>query len=131
MARTPSYPRSFGEKLTGTAPKLSYSYTTSWAVGRRFRSDRRMAPMSRRCAGANLAISVRNWDSADRRATADWVLPGTSTSTWMERRPEASFFTLMLVPWDRIFAAEGGPRPPGDARGHPGRIHRDTSKRVS
>src|ERR1700757_5186287 len=27
-------------------------------------------------------------------------VPGTSTSTWMERRPEASFFTLMLAPWE-------------------------------
>ena len=26
-------------------------------------------------------------------------VPGTSTSTWMERRPEASFFTLMMAPW--------------------------------
>src|SRR6516162_9652532 len=78
--------------------KSRYSYTTSWAVGRRFRSDRRIAPMSRRCAGANLAISVRNSASADRRATADWVLPGTSTSTWTERRPEAAFFTLMIAP---------------------------------
>src|SRR6516164_8071355 len=49
-------------------------------------------------------------------------VPGTSTSTWIERRPEASFFTLMLSPWDRISAAEGAPRPPGDARGRPGRI---------
>src|ERR1700738_3265953 len=84
-----------------------YSYTTSWAVGRRFRSHRRIAPMSRRCAGANLAISVRNWASADRRATADWVLLGTSTSTWTERRPEGSFFTLIMAPWDWISAAEG------------------------
>src|SRR5258708_1950226 len=80
-----------------------YSYTTSWAVGRRFRSHRRITPMSRRCAGANLAISVRNWASADRRATADWVLPGTSTSTWTERRPDASCFTLMMAPWVRFF----------------------------
>src|SRR5436309_5890480 len=89
-----------------------YSYTASWAVGRRFRRHRLIAPMSRLCLGANLSISVRNWASADRRATADWVLPGTSTSTWMERRPDASFFTLMLVPSDRISAAEGAPRPP-------------------
>src|SRR5438105_6481322 len=27
--------------------------------------------------------------------------PGTSTSTWMERRPEGSFFTLMRAPWER------------------------------
>src|SRR6266702_4723411 len=79
-----------------------YSYTTSWAVGRRFRSDRRIAPMSRRCAGANLAISVRNWASADRRATADWVLPGASTSPFTERCPEDSFFTLMLAPWEAV-----------------------------
>src|SRR5262249_39405668 len=44
-------------------------------------------------------------------------VPGTSTSTWIERRPEASFFTLMLAPWDWISVAEGAPRPPGDARG--------------
>src|SRR5215471_11227960 len=64
-----------------------------------------MAPTSRRYAGVNLSISVRNSASADRRATADWVLPGTSTSTWTERRPEASFFTLMMAPWERISAA--------------------------
>src|ERR1700736_633995 len=93
-----------------------YSYTTSWAVGRRFRSHRRIAPMSRRCVGASLAISVRNWASADRRSAADWVLPGTSTSTWTERRPEGSFFTLIMAPWDWISAAEGAPRPPGGAR---------------
>jgi len=58
-------------------------------------------------------------------------VPGTSTSTWTERRPEASFFTLMMAPWDRISAAEGAPRPPGDARGRRGRIHRGTSKPVS
>src|SRR5438067_1081602 len=34
-------------------------------------------------------------------------VPGTSTSTWTERRPEASFFTLMRAPRDRISAAEG------------------------
>src|SRR5271165_7585519 len=107
IPRTPSYPCSFGEKLITTAPKFWYSYTTSWAVGRRFRSDRRIAPMSRRCAGANLAVSVRTWASADRRATADWVLPGTSTSTWTERRPEGSLFTLIMAPWDWISAAEG------------------------
>src|SRR5215468_2185943 len=52
-------------------------------------------------------------------------VPGTSTSTWTERRPEGSFFTLMMAPWDRISAAEGAPRPPDDARGRPERIHRD------
>src|SRR6202158_1960960 len=76
-------------------------------------------------------IPPPTWASADRRAAADWVLPGTSTSTWTERRPEASFFTLMMAPWDPISAAEGAPPPPGDARGRQGRIHRDTSKRVS
>src|SRR5262249_10535930 len=30
-------------------------------------------------------------------------VPGTSTSTWMERRPEGSFCTLMLSPWDQMF----------------------------
>src|SRR5260370_27081556 len=89
-----------------------YSYTTSWAVGRRFRSHRREALTRRRCAGANLAIPARTWASADRRSAADWVLPGTSTSTWTERRPEGSFFTLIMAPWDWISAAEGAPRPP-------------------
>src|SRR5258708_3875428 len=32
-------------------------------------------------------------------------VPGTSTSTWMERRPEGSFFTLMMTPWDWIYDA--------------------------
>src|SRR5271154_1314715 len=27
-------------------------------------------------------------------------VPGTSTSTWTEWRPDASFFTLMMAPWD-------------------------------
>src|SRR5947209_15728327 len=27
-------------------------------------------------------------------------VPGTSTSTWMERRPEGSFFTLIMAPLD-------------------------------
>src|SRR5580704_11125354 len=43
-------------------------------------------------------------------------VPGTSTSTWMDRRPEGSFFTLMMAPWDRISGVEGAPPPPGDAR---------------
>src|SRR5271163_268155 len=63
-------------------------------------------------------------------------VPGTSTSTWTERRPEASFFTLMMAPWDGTFArtlartwdrisgAEGAPRQSGDARGRRGRMHR-------
>src|SRR6516165_4752970 len=56
-------------------------------------------------------------------------VPGTSTSTWTERRPEASFFTLMLAPWDRISAAKGAPRPPGDARGRrPGQVQRFVSR---
>src|SRR4249919_1657237 len=58
-------------------------------------------------------------------------VPGTSTSTWTERRPEASFFTLMMAPWDRLSAAEGAPRPPDDARGRRGPTDRGTSKRVS
>src|SRR5271166_1009050 len=40
-------------------------------------------------------------------------VPGTSISTWTERRPDASFFTLMMAPWDStwdgISAAEGAP----------------------
>src|SRR5215469_10314913 len=51
-------------------------------------------------------------------------VPGTSTSRWTERRPEGSFFTLMMAAWDRISVAEGAPRPPGDAHGRRGRIHR-------
>src|SRR5204862_2728698 len=47
-------------------------------------------------------------------------VPGTSTSTWIERRPEASFFTLMLSPWDWLSAGEWAPRPPGDASCFPG-----------
>src|SRR5271155_2921970 len=39
-------------------------------------------------------------------------VPGTSTSTWTERRPEGSFFTLMMVPWDASSAGEGVPQPP-------------------
>src|SRR5262245_57124454 len=34
-------------------------------------------------------------------------VPGTSISTWTERRPVASFFTLLPAPWAWIFAAEG------------------------
>src|ERR1700710_2309999 len=34
-------------------------------------------------------------------------VPGTTTSALTERRPEASFFTLMLAPWDRM-CEEGG-----------------------
>src|SRR5829696_6854769 len=37
-------------------------------------------------------------------------VPGTSTSTWTERRPDASFFTLMTAPWDWTCAAMDGPR---------------------
>src|SRR5271170_1265505 len=57
-------------------------------------------------------------------------VPGTSTSTWTERRPDASFFTLMMAPWDGISAAKGAPRLPGDARGRRAQIHRDTLKPV-
>src|SRR5260370_14102488 len=46
-------------------------------------------------------------------------VPGTSTSTWMERRPEGSFFTLMTAPWDWIFAAAGATPPPYPAHLHP------------
>src|SRR5215475_11642514 len=34
-------------------------------------------------------------------------VPGTSTSTCTERRPEASFFTLMMAPWDGICNEKG------------------------
>src|SRR5271155_3504098 len=47
-------------------------------------------------------------------------VPGTSTSTWTEWRPDASFFTLMTAPCDRIFVAGDAPRRPGDARGRRG-----------
>src|SRR5262249_39305921 len=56
-------------------------------------------------------------------------VPGTSTSTWTERRPDASFFTLMMAPWVRIAEAAGAPPLPVDAHGRPGRLHRDTSTR--
>src|SRR5262245_12831226 len=42
-------------------------------------------------------------------------VPGTSTSIWTERRPDGSFFTLMLAPWDWISEADGalgGATPP-------------------
>src|ERR1700729_154831 len=48
-------------------------------------------------------------------------VPGTSTSTCTDRRPDASFFTLMMMiaPWDetwnQISAAEGAPAQPTDA----------------
>src|SRR3984885_13832920 len=58
-------------------------------------------------------------------------VPGTSTSTWTEWRPDASFFTLMMAPCDGISGAEGAPRLPGDAGDRRGRIHRGTSKPVS
>src|ERR1700683_5567932 len=40
------------------------------------------------------------------------TVPGTSTSTWTERRPDASFFTLMMAPYDGVSAAEGAPQLP-------------------
>src|SRR5438128_2261057 len=80
-----------------TAPKFSYSYTTSWAVGRRLRSDRRTAAMSRRCAGAYLAISARNSASAARRATAGWLSLATSISTFTDRRAVVFSFTLIWL----------------------------------
>src|SRR5262249_15825239 len=49
-------------------------------------------------------------------------VPVTSTSNWTDRRPEASFFTLMTAPWDRVSAVEGVPRPPGDACGRRGPV---------
>jgi hypothetical protein len=68
--------------------------------------------MSRKCAGANLAISVRNWASADRRAAAGWALSGTSIPTWSERRRAAAFFTLMIAPRDwKFFARRNAPAP--------------------
>jgi hypothetical protein len=36
-------------------------------------------------------------------------VPGTSTSTRTDRRPDASFFTLMTAPWDQVSATEGEP----------------------
>src|SRR5258706_12334143 len=44
-------------------------------------------------------------------------LPGTSTSTWTERRPAASFFTLMMAPWDGV-SGQGGSE--GRRVGHEG-----------
>lgn len=72
IASTPSYPFPFGEKLKTS--QLVYSYTTSCAVGRRFRSDRRIEATSFSCAGAYLAISARTSASAERRTAADWVV---------------------------------------------------------
>src|ERR1700677_3713854 len=43
-------------------------------------------------------------------------VPGTSTSTCTERRPEGSFFTLMLAPWCRIFSGRRPYRPSGGDR---------------
>src|SRR5262249_46262943 len=33
-------------------------------------------------------------------------VPGTSNSIWTDRCPEASFFTLMMAPWDLVSAAK-------------------------
>ncbi len=54
-----------------------------------------------------------------------------SISVWTERRPDGSFFTLMMVPWDWTLGVEDGQRLQVDARGLQGRMHRGTSKRVS
>src|SRR5215471_16916515 len=54
-------------------------------------------------------------------------VPGTSTSAWTDRRPDASFFTLMITPWYMVLAAKGAPRPPGDARGRQGQTHRGSA----
>ena len=45
-------------------------------------------------------------------------VPGTSTSAWTERRPDASFFTGMTAPFWRLAAGDGR-RPPAGARGRP------------
>src|SRR5262245_45969227 len=45
-------------------------------------------------------------------------VPGTSTSTWIERRPDGSFFTLMMAPWNWIIAP-GYARPALDTNSRP------------
>src|SRR5262249_55000729 len=54
-------------------------------------------------------------------------VPGTSTSIWTERRPEGSFFTLMMAPW-KVFVEVGGRRSPVGACGLRARIHRDSAQ---
>src|SRR5262245_51375262 len=101
-----------------------------------------MAATSRRCAGANLATSVRNRASADRRAAAGWVLPGLPTLTCTERRvtaatprSEALFFTLMSFPFASprrlfgwLFQAWDTPRSSGDVDDRPVRTRRDSGR---
>src|ERR1700683_3393958 len=58
-------------------------------------------------------------------------VPGPFTLICTKLRPDASFFTLMMAPGDRISAAEGAPRQPGDVHGRRGRMHRGTSQPVS
>src|SRR5262249_25491240 len=43
-------------------------------------------------------------------------VPGTSNSTWMERRPEGSFVTLMIAPWNWVVAAETEEWRPGQVQ---------------
>ena len=56
-----------------------------------------MAATSRRCAGANLAISARASASADRRAAADWVLLGASF--FLPSLPEGPHSPFMALPY--------------------------------
>src|SRR5262249_47088164 len=55
-------------------------------------------------------------------------VPGTSTSTEIERRPFASFFTLMIAPWISYGAASDRPQQPIDAGGRPVPVRRDISR---
>src|SRR5215472_4296151 len=56
-------------------------------------------------------------------------VPGTSTSTEIERRPFASFFTLMIAPLNSYLAASDRPWQPIGAAGRPVPVHRDTLRR--
>jgi SAM-dependent methyltransferase len=73
-----------------------YSYTTSWAVGRHWRSDRRNAPTSRKCAGSNLAINARN--------TALPPIVAPPQSGWdlhfnLDGTASGGFFRAPMAPW--------------------------------
>src|SRR5215472_7353619 len=54
-------------------------------------------------------------------------VPGTSTSTWTERRPEGSFFTLMMAPW-KMFVTVGARQSPVGACVRRAQIHRGSAQ---
>src|SRR6516164_5958780 len=57
-------------------------------------------------------------------------VPGTSISTWIEWRPDGSFFTLMMSPWDWISAAEGSAFR-ARVRSHTGSNPRTTPQKIA